>query len=83
MPTSPLAQTSSVSEPSSLQVAVLIAMPSQTPLNSVIEKNHSQHLEEDDLPHLEFGVTDVSVVEHRHNDENEARKRSIGSSVEM
>jgi len=79
--------------PSSVRVAVLIAMPSKTPLSTVIQKNHGQHVEEDDLPHLEFGVTDVVVQDvvvqdARHETEteqkgNETRKTSIGSSVEM
>jgi hypothetical protein len=53
--------------PMPLQTAVLIAMPTQGPsLSSRIEKKRalatSEHEEESDLPHLEVGITEVSVL---------------------
>jgi hypothetical protein len=55
--------------PTPLQTAVLIAMPTQGPsLSSLIEKKRTLatsstvHEEESDLPHLEVGITEVSVL---------------------
>ncbi|KAJ7595047.1 hypothetical protein C8J56DRAFT_777416, partial [Mycena floridula] len=64
----------------SLRIAVLIAMPSPTPLQAAIQ--HSQDLEEDELPHIEFGVAEIDVQEEHANRtlEQAERKRSTASS---
>jgi hypothetical protein len=62
-PVPPSAVPQSASSASTLRVAVLIAMPAppQPPASQAIRSAYGD--EEEDIPHVEFGVADVEVVD--------------------